>query len=144
MRNEMEYLTPNDKQLLFSKASRLTFAKDQKIIEEGSPSRAVYFIREGSARVHRMGMHPETQLATLNPGDVCGEMAFLEGLTASASVVANDGVVAEAIDSTVLHSIFEAFPHLGARFYRSVAVILSRRLRETSRRLSEAQAATEF
>jgi extracellular factor (EF) 3-hydroxypalmitic acid methyl ester biosynthesis protein len=144
MRNEMEYLTGNDRQLLASKSVRVVFNKDQKIIEEGAPSRAIYFLREGSARVYRTGMHPETRLATLNPGDVCGEMAFLEGLTASASVIADGNVVTEAIDSTVLHSIFEAFPHLGARFYRSVAVILSRRLRETSKRLSEAQAATEF
>jgi CRP-like cAMP-binding protein len=144
MRNEMEYLTGNDKQLLAGKSSRLTFSKDQMIIEEGAPSRAVYFLREGTARVYRVGMNPDTRLATLRSGDVCGEMAFLEGITASASVIADEHVVAEAIDSTVLHSIFEAFPHLGARFYRSVAVILSRRLRETSRRLSEAQAATEF
>lgn len=144
MRNEMEYLTSNDKQLLAGKSSRAKFSKGQKIIEEGSPSRAVYFLREGSASVHRTGMHPEAQLAMLSPGDVCGEMAFLEGLTASASVIADGDVVAEAIDSTVLHSIFEAFPHLGARFYRSVAVILSRRLRETSRRLSEVQVSTEF
>jgi hypothetical protein len=35
--------------------------------------------------------------------------------------------------------MFEAFPHFAARFYRSVAVTLSQRLRETSGLLAKAK-----
>jgi CRP-like cAMP-binding protein len=45
-------------------------------------------------------------------------------------VVANDAVEAYFIDRPTLQSLFELFPHLGSRFYQSLAGILSRRLRE--------------
>src|SRR4030088_817853 len=105
MANELEYLLANDKQLLSSKATKVVFAKDDRIIKEGSFSKAVYFLREGTARVHRSGMSPDARLATLAAGDICGEMAFIEGVTASASVIADGPVPAEAIETPVLHSI---------------------------------------
>ncbi|MCU1287406.1 MAG: phcB protein [Acidobacteriales bacterium] len=141
MPNELEYLLANDKQLLASKSSRIVFQKDQVIIREGAPSKAVYFLREGAARVYRSGMSPDSRLATLTAGDVFGEMAFLEGVPASASVIADGTVTVDAIETPTLHSVFETFPHLGARFFRSVAVLLSRRLRETSKQLSQARPA---
>jgi len=58
-------------------------------------------------------------------GETCGEMAFLEDSVASATAVAEEDVKAY-----VLYDLFELFPHLGSRFYRSLAVNLSRRLRE--------------
>ena len=60
----------------------------------------------------------------------CGEMAFLEAGVASASVVAVEDVEAYSIEWSALKDLFELFPHLGSRFYRSLAVGLSRRLRE--------------
>src|SRR5258707_320278 len=101
MPNELEYLLANDKQLLATKSTRVVFAKDQKIIQEGAPSKAVYFLREGTARIHRNGMNPGARLATLSAGDICGEMAFLEGVSASASVIADGPVTADAIETAV-------------------------------------------
>jgi CRP-like cAMP-binding protein len=141
MPNELEYLLATDKQLLATKSTRVIFTTDQKIIQEGAPSKAVYFLREGTARVHRNGMNPGARLATLSAGDICGEMAFLENVNASASVIADGPVTADAIETAILHSIFENFPHLGSRFYRSIALMLSRRLRETTKQLSAAHAA---
>ncbi|HUQ50370.1 MAG TPA: cyclic nucleotide-binding domain-containing protein [Terriglobales bacterium] len=138
MPNTLDFLTANDRTLLTSKAKKLTFGSGQTIIREGDPSWAVYMIRSGQARVERNGR----ALATLTDGDVFGEMAFLEAGVASASVVAQDVLEVELLESAELHKIFESFPHLGSRFYRSVAVTLSRRLRETSRMLAEAKAAT--
>ena len=51
-------------------------------------------------------------------------------LPAAANVVAKEDVEAYYLDRATLHSMFELFPHLGSRFYHSLAVILSRRLRE--------------
>lgn len=135
MPNTLEFLTANDQALLTSKAQNMTFTPGQSIIQEGMPGKAVYLLRTGSAAVQRGGV----KIASLGAGDVCGEMAFLEGSSSSASVVAESAVTADAIDTLELQRIFVAFPHLAARFYRSIAVTLSRRLRETSRQLSKAQ-----
>jgi len=45
-------------------------------------------------------------------------------------VVAEKEVEAYHLDRLALESLFELFPHLASRFYRSLATNLSRRLRE--------------
>jgi hypothetical protein len=45
-------------------------------------------------------------------------------------VVARESVEAFYLDRPTVQSLFELFPHLGSRFYRSLASSLSRRLRE--------------
>jgi CRP-like cAMP-binding protein len=57
-------------------------------------------------------------------------MSFLEDAPASANVVADTPVEAYRVDYPTLQRLFELFPHLGSRFYRSLATNLSRRLRD--------------
>jgi CRP-like cAMP-binding protein len=57
-------------------------------------------------------------------------MSFLEDAPASASVIADEEVEAYHLERAALDSLFELFPHLASRFYRSLATNLSRRLRE--------------
>lgn len=135
MPNTLEYLTATDRNLLSGRAKRLTFAPGQALIREGDPSWAVWLVLSGKARVERNG----NPIAVLEEGDVFGEMSFLEAGSASATVLAEGELEVELIESAELHKVFESFPHLGARFFRSIAVTLSRRLRETSRQLAEAK-----
>jgi len=67
---------------------------------------------------------------TIGPGEVCGEISFLDELPATADVIADAVLQAYFLDRPTLLSLFELFPHLGSRFYHSLASILSRRLRE--------------
>lgn len=134
----MIYLTDNDHTLIMSKAKPVTFARGERLIKEGTPSPAFYMIRQGSVRVERGGYH----LATLFSGNVCGEMTLLEASPASASVIAEQDVIADAVEVTSMREIFLAFPHLGSRFYRSIALTLSGRLRDTSCRLAELEKKT--
>jgi len=57
-------------------------------------------------------------------------MAFLESGLASATATAEENVEAYALQWKQLIDLVELFPHLASRFYRSVAINLSRRLRE--------------
>jgi len=138
MANTLEFLNETDRKLLSSRSKKLTFAAGQALIREGDPSWALYVVTEGTARVERNGK----AIATMSEGDIFGEMSFLESGNASATVTAQDDLSVELIESRELLQTFESFPHLGARFYRSIAVTLSRRLRETSRLLAEATSAS--
>src|SRR5262249_736193 len=135
--SKLEYLNTNDVMLMVSKAKPVFHAAGEKLIREGVPSPGFYMIRSGEVEVRR----GEMKLATLLPGDVCGERSFLENSNASASVVASKGSTIEFLSADELHGIFAAFPHLASRFYRSIALTLSRRLRATSQQLVNAQAA---
>jgi len=124
--NRLEYLTPNDWALIVDRAKRTPFRKGDVLIQQGKQTKTVYVLVHGRAKVESS----KAVIAHIGPGQVCGEMAFLENGAASATVTAEDDGEACAIEWNALSDLFELFPHLGSRFYRSLAVNLSRRLRE--------------
>ncbi len=140
-KNGLPFLTPNDWALLRDKAREIQFAKDQRLIHEGLAGNTLYILKTGTARVERKNSGHAIRIATLGPGDICGEMAFVEKTSASASVVADEQLTADALDAAVLAEMFESFPHVGSRFFRSISLTLSRRLRSTSAELTKAKAA---
>ena len=123
----LAYLTPNDWALIVDKAIRVRFNKGQSIIQMGKRPNGVYLLLKGTARVQ---IPSQNTFRDVGPGEICGEMSFLEGAPASANVVADAAVEAYQVDHTTLQQLFELFPHLGSRFYRSLATNLSCRLRD--------------
>jgi len=121
------YLTANDWALVADKASRLSFKKGEVLVQRGKRGNGVYLLLKGTARVQ---IPPQTPAPVIGPGEICGEMSFLEDAAASANVVAEGEVEAYHLDAPTLQSLFELFPHLASRFYRSLATNLSRRLRD--------------
>lgn len=121
------YLTPNDWALVADKASRVSFRKGQILVHRGKTTNGVFLLLKGTARVQ---IPPQVRSPEIGPGEICGEMSFLEDAPASASVVAHEDVEAYHLDRATLEKLFELFPHLASRFYRSLATNLSRRLRD--------------
>jgi len=125
-KNRLEYLTPNDWALIVDRAKRLTFKKTETLVRQGTQSKIVYVIATGKVNVTVSGI----RLAQLGSGQICGDMSFLENTVASATATAEEEVEAYALEWQSLMDLFELFPHLASRFYRSLALNLSRRLRE--------------
>jgi CRP-like cAMP-binding protein len=137
-KNGLTYLTANDWTLMADKAVRVQFKKGDALVKKGKPSNGVYFLIKGTAKV-QLGSQPVAR--TIGPGEICGEMSFLEDMAASANVLADENVEAYHLDRHALQGLFELFPHLGSRFYRSLATNLSRRLRDVIGSDSETQVA---
>jgi CRP-like cAMP-binding protein len=123
----LAHLTPNDWALIVDKAIRVRFDKGQSIIQMGKRPKGVYLLLKGTAKVE---IPSQNTFRVVGPGEIFGEMSFLEDAPASANVVADAPVEAYQIDHPTLQQLFELFPHLGSRFYRSLATNLSRRLRD--------------
>jgi CRP-like cAMP-binding protein len=138
-RGALEYLSASDWNLVASKSKKISFAKDDVLVREASMPKTVYLLRSGKVRVEKANGGGRSVLVTLGAGSIFGEMAFIEDALASASVVADGNVEVDALEATDLKQMFESFPHFAARFYRSVAVTLSQRLRETSGLLAKAK-----
>ena len=126
-KNRLEYLNQNDWILIVDRAKRTIFNKGDVLLQAGKQNKTVYLLVSGMARVEASS---KAFIAQLEPGEVCGEMAFLENGVASASVVAAEPLEVCTIEWSALTDLFELYPHLGSRFYRSLAVNLSRRMRE--------------
>ncbi len=125
-RNRLEYLTENDWSLIADRSKQLTLSKNDFLIQSGKMPRAVFLVLSGKARVESA---TKNTIAEIGPGEIAGEMSFLERVPASASVIAEGALDVLEIDWKSLEDLFELFPHLASRFYRSLAVNLSRRLR---------------
>ena len=123
----LRYLTANDWALMIDKASRVQFTKGTTLVERGKELDGIFLLLKGSARV-LLPMRSSGRI--IGPGEICGEMSYLEDAPASASVVVEEDIEAYHIDLSTLQGLFELFPHLASRFYRSLAMNLSRRLRE--------------
>ena len=131
----LQDLTRNDWTLIESKAKRISFKLGQEIIKEGARIDHLYVLRRGGASVELEGTTSRVVIATLSEGDICGEIAFLGDRTATAAVVAKDEVGVDAIWADDLRQLVAVFPGFGTRFYRSLAIILAQRLRQTSKEL---------
>jgi CRP-like cAMP-binding protein len=124
--NRLQYLSHNDWMLLLDRARPVTFKKGGVLVQQASQSSTLYLITAGKVKVSISGK----VLAHIGPGEICGEMAFLEDSRPSATATAEEEVQAFSIEWKTLIELFELFPHVASRFYRSLAVNLSRRLRE--------------
>jgi CRP/FNR family transcriptional regulator, cyclic AMP receptor protein len=126
-KNGLVYLTTNDWALVADKAKRVNFKKGEALLQKDRRANGIYLLLKGSARVQ---ISSQRGLPGIGPGEICGEMSFLEDQPVSASVVAETEVEAYYLDLPTLNNLFELFPHLASRFYRSLATNLSRRLRD--------------
>lgn len=139
--DRLRYLTPNDWVLLRAKTERHTFTLGEAIIRQGDWGGSIFIIRRGEASVELAGTGSRAIVAGLGPEDICGDMAFLEQGKATAAVVAKDEEVeVEEIKAHALREILEAFPGLASRFYRSLALVLVRRLKATNEELAREMA----
>ena len=126
-KNGLVYLTPNDWALIADKAVRRQFKAGELIVQQGRRTHGVYLLVKGTASVK---IPAQGAPFGIGVGEACGEISFLDELPATANVVANEEAEAFYLDRPTLQSMFELFPHLGSRFYHSLAAILSRRMRE--------------
>ena len=88
---------------------------------------------EGQVRIERTVGDKTVEIARLANGSVFGEMSFLDKAGASASVVADGSVGVIHIKNEDIDELIEGDPAFGSRFYHSLAITLSRRLRATNR-----------
>ena len=126
-KNGLVYLTANDWALIADKAVRRQFKAGESIVQRERRTHGIFLILKGTASVQ---IASQPTVVEIGPGEICGEISFLDELPATANVVAKEPVETYYLDRASLQALFELFPHLGSRFYHSLAGILSRRLRE--------------
>jgi CRP/FNR family cyclic AMP-dependent transcriptional regulator len=100
------------------------------LIHEKEAVDAVFLVLDGlfAVRTAHTGGH---DVAQLRSGELVGEMSFVDARPPSASVVSVDPSVVLAIPRAALEKKLQQDVAFAARFYRSLAVFLSDRLRTT-------------
>jgi len=132
----LRFLEPEEENALLAAASPRSFERNEVVLDQDVPLRAIYLIEEGSVRVERQGREKSTPLAILGAGEFFGEMSFVDGAPTSAKVVADEPTRIRVIDEQTVDDLVQKDPSFAGRLYRSIAAILVERLRLTSMHLS--------
>jgi CRP-like cAMP-binding protein len=130
-RDIFDELTPEERVHMLQHATERVFDAGTAILVEGEPNRSIYVILDGVVEVHRASIC----LARLGLGSIFGEMAFLTGEPASATVRAHTPTTALQVDHEQIAALIQQRPGFGIRFYRSIAGTLATRLKHTSERV---------
>jgi CRP-like cAMP-binding protein len=131
MEDTFSRLTDQDRRLLFRKVRRIAARRGDVVLAEGVLQKDLFLVRAGYVRVERAAQGQGIAVARLGPGQVFGEMSFLEEAGAAASVVAEEDVTVDVVEWPDLESLL-ADQGFAARFYHSLAVNMAHRLRKTN------------
>ncbi|HZU39233.1 MAG TPA: cyclic nucleotide-binding domain-containing protein, partial [Gemmataceae bacterium] len=123
----LRFLSDADLQLLTARVRHVSAHRGEVLLEHGVYQRNLYLIREGYVRVELPGQDHGIAVARLGPGQVFGEMSFLEDTGTSASVIAEEDVTVDVIDGAYLQSLLTSDPGFSARLFQSLAVCMAAR-----------------
>ena len=132
MTDFLKHLTAEDRVMLRKESKIVSYEPEGVIVKQGEDLHAICVLRSGVARVERDHMGFYVEIARLVEGEIFGEMSFLDNFETSAGVIADQACEVEVIDSSHVQALIENHPGFAGRFYRSIAEILSQRLRQTS------------
>lgn len=96
----------------------VTFQKNDMIFCEYEPGDAFYLIQEGRVRISKVIGDIEKTLDVLQPGEVFGEMAILEGAPRSASAFAVDKVKALQFNKENFEILLQGTPQITLKILR--------------------------
>jgi CRP-like cAMP-binding protein len=117
-------------------AHQRTYQNDEFVFRKGQPGAALFIVKSGKINIID---HDENNQAyiitTLADHTFFGELALLDDAPRSASAVAAKSTETFAFFRTDLDRLLTAFPHIGLKVYRSLAMIIGGRLKHTNEQL---------
>ena len=131
-------LTPADVDRLLGLGVEQQVISGHVAVRAGGAPAAVFLVLEGLMDV----VSPRTDevLATLGPGEIFGEMSYVQQQPASADVRARENSLLLVIGTTALDAATVGDPAFGLRVHRALGATLAARLRVSNERLDRALA----
>lgn len=119
------------------------YAPSETVVKMGQEYACLYQIASGSCRIEREDRKGSEIIGWLKPGQCFGEISFLIGGSATASVIAEEETCIYVLDTVFLSILFHSDPLLAARLYFYLAEQLGERLlRSEPRSVSPAPRST--
>jgi CRP-like cAMP-binding protein len=127
----LELLPPRHARWFIRAGSERRIPEGTTIIREGEPIEAVFLVADGLFGVYTAASFPD-RVATLGPGEIIGEVSFIDEDTPAASVVALDHALVLCIPRERLRRRMERDSAFAASVYRAIAGTISARFRRMS------------
>ena len=127
-------LTDDDVQWIFQTATEQQIAENTVLIAEGGDVPAIYFVLEGLLGVFAADSGGR-RLALVGPGEIVGEMSFLELRAPTESVQAIEATMLLVLPRAALEAKLAEDIGFASRFHKGLAHSLSQRLRAANAHL---------
>lgn len=127
-------LTDLDADWLAGAGTKMRIATGSTVIDEGRPIDAISILLEGELVVTLE--RERRELGRMGPGEIVGEMSFIDARPPSATVKASTECEVLSISRSALNKRLRDDEGFAARFYRAMAMMLSDRLRTANARKS--------
>jgi len=108
---------------------------DAYLIRAGDTDSTLFAVEDGHLDIIAMRDGAATVVATVGPGDVLGEVAFIDDSPRSVSVKAGEDSVVRAWNKRTLTEALARDPQMLAKFAVAMSELLVERLRDTARRV---------
>lgn len=125
-------LRESDHHLLVQVAVRRTYPRHALLIKEGDPGARLYLLQKGRAKVY-IGDNRgrEVILAILGPGDFIGELAMIDDVPCSASVMTIEESEFVSIGKNEFRKVLTSSPGMAVNLLK----VLAHRLREADQQI---------
>ena len=107
----------------------------QYLIRAGDTDSTLFAVEAGHLDIVAGRDGQATTVATVGPGDVLGEVSFVDDSPRTVSVMAGEATIVRAWNSRTLAEALAFEPHLLAKFSVAMCELLVERLRDTARRV---------
>ncbi len=130
-------LTDEERDWLVANAETLNYNSGDTIIAEGEVVDSLLLIKSGFLRVTRLYLDEICAefAGPLGPGEVIGEMSLMDGKGASANIVADGPAEILTVPKAILLEKLNSDVSFAARFYESLFLDVTRKLRSTNQRV---------
>ncbi|MDP7239212.1 MAG: Crp/Fnr family transcriptional regulator [Candidatus Latescibacteria bacterium] len=134
-----EGLTEEELKVISPICHELQFKEGEELFSEASKGSELYIICKGRisvevALLNGVGRRSE-RLELATSGMIVGELALVDGSPRSARAFSYEDTTVLEIKSDDIRKIMEEYPRIGYIVMRNLAVVLTRRLRNTNLRL---------
>lgn len=127
-------LSQQDWGLILDGSECVTYMKEQCILREGENFDSIYQIGNGIVRVEKRMEDGRVEiLGTMGTSEMFGEVSFLEGVGATADIIADqNNVDIYIISKDYIEGLFKEHKKTGieGKFYKFLSLVLSRRIRQ--------------
>lgn len=133
-------LSDSDVDWLARTGKRIKYIKGTQFIKFGVSLDQVFLVLDGELSIQT---NKGFELAKVGSGEILGEMSLVDSRPPSASVVVLQDAFLLVLDKTVIQEKLDTDPGFASRFYRSIAIFLSERMRSTVGRMGYGDEAEE-
>jgi CRP-like cAMP-binding protein len=118
------------KTILLSRVKKVK--KGNTLIKEDDFGNEMFIILNGSVDVI---IGSNEKIATLEVGDVVGEVGFVKNIRRTATVIATTNIVVLVLNAKDIENSISSYPKIYSKLYRNISIILGTRLANTIERL---------